>query len=217
MSLIYIDKATTASGDIDAQNSFTPLCPKELPIYGGDEIVPFLNKNALFSAIRFGTKCSHPANSIWIATEENPQGTIIKGDFPNLDFYWNAHCIVGSYGAQLINGLPKEKNYDFFVWKGLEIDIHPYGACFHDLQNTLSTGIIEYLFYNKIKTVILGGLALDHCVKATAIQLAKAGFRVIVNLESCRGINKEDIQNSILEMKSFGVIIIKNTDELEIS
>ena len=32
------DKQTIASFDVDPQRGFTPLCPKELPIVGGDEI-----------------------------------------------------------------------------------------------------------------------------------------------------------------------------------
>ena len=39
-----------------------------------------------------------------------------------------------------------------------------------------------------VTTVLVGGLATDHCVKTSVLQLRRAGFRVIVHLDACRGI-----------------------------
>ena len=69
--------------------------------------------------------------------------------------------------------------------------MHPYGACFHDLQDRLSTGAIEFLRANGVSTVLVGGLATDYCVCTTALQLRRAGFEVIVNLGACRGITEQ--------------------------
>ena len=33
-----LSKTAIASFDVDAQKSFTPLCPNELPVAGGDQI-----------------------------------------------------------------------------------------------------------------------------------------------------------------------------------
>ena len=74
--------------------------------------------------------------------------------------------LLGLKVFEFITGLDP-KNYDFQVYKGIEIDKHPYGACYHDLANTLSTGAIEYLREHGITTVICGGLATDYCVKNT--------------------------------------------------
>ena len=35
-----------ASFDVDAQKGFTPLCPNDLPVDGGHEIVDSLNEQA---------------------------------------------------------------------------------------------------------------------------------------------------------------------------
>ena len=37
------EKKYIASFDIDAQNTFTPVCPDELPVAEGDTIAPELN------------------------------------------------------------------------------------------------------------------------------------------------------------------------------
>ena len=43
-----------AAFDIDPQNTFTPVCPNELPVPGGTEIVDELNRQALLAGYRIG-------------------------------------------------------------------------------------------------------------------------------------------------------------------
>ncbi|MDU2872339.1 MAG: nicotinamidase, partial [Pseudomonas aeruginosa] len=45
-----------ASFDVDAQKGFTPLCPDELPVPGGDAIGAALNQLASRAALRLGSK-----------------------------------------------------------------------------------------------------------------------------------------------------------------
>ena len=214
MNPIYVTKSTTASFDTDAQNCFTELCPKELAIKDGLLIVEELNKNSSKADVRAGSKDCHPPNPLWASTEEHPQLTPIKGDYLDIDVYWDIHGVCGSFGAQLIKGLPSEENYTYFVWKGMERHLHPYGACYHDLQERASTGVIEFFRCAKIKTVIVGGLALDKCVKTTAIQFSKAGFEVIVNLKSCKGLSEQGIKEAKVEMLSYGIIFVDSADDI---
>ena len=199
------DYNKTASFDVDCQKGFTPLCPDELPVPGGDEITEALNSQAKLAAIRIGSKDWHPATAQWLADKEHPQFSPVKGE--NMDIRWNAHCIAGTRGAELLDGLPHPSQYDYFVWKGMEPDMHPYGGCFHDIAEKMSTGAAEFLKQKGITTVIIGGLATDYCVKTTALQLARAGFNVIVNLEACRGIAPDTTAAAIDEMKKAGITV----------
>jgi nicotinamidase/pyrazinamidase len=52
---------------------------------------------------------------------------------------------VGTEGFELLDGLPKPQQYDYFVWKGIESDLHPFGACYHDVSELRTTGVIEVL------------------------------------------------------------------------
>ncbi|WP_144395355.1 isochorismatase family protein [Pleionea sediminis] len=207
-----LDFETTAAFDVDAQYSFTEECPNELPVKEGTQIVDGLNKNARIAKYRVGSKDAHSPKAIWIADDKKPMLTPINGE--NVDVTWNQHAVPGTPGFELIEGLPEPKAYDFFVWKGVELDMHPYGACYHDLSEKLSTGVIEFLKCQKVTSVIIGGLATDYCVKTTALQLAKADFNVIVNLEACRGIAEETVSQAIIEMKDAGIRIINTIDEL---
>lgn len=202
----------TASIDIDAQNCFTPVCPNELPIPGGSDIVEALNQQAKLTNFRIGTKDAHPANAIWVADDEHPQLTPIVGD--NVDYYWNTHAVPGTKGFELISGLPHPTDYDFFVWKGIEADLHPYGCCYHDMHNQLSTGLIEFLHSKQVSSVIVGGLALEYCVKISVLQLLNAGFNVVVNLDACRGVSQQTIDIAKREMQTAGAIIIDMVSSL---
>jgi nicotinamidase/pyrazinamidase len=202
----------TASLDVDAQKCFTPLCPQELPVPEGHLIIEELNQQALLADFRIGSKDAHSPNSIWVATETKPQYTTLEGK--NVDMYWNLHAVPGTAGFELLEDLPHPTDYDYFVWKGIEPDMHPYGCCYHDLAEKLSTGVIEFLTVNKIDTVIVGGLALDYCVKTSALQLRRAGFNVLLNLAACRATSTKRIPNTIAEMKKAGIKIVDNASQL---
>lgn len=202
-----------ASFDIDAQKGFTPLCPNELPVPEGDKIVAALNAMATRADLRLGSKDAHNSQAVWIVDKSSEM--LRPLDYPNADATWLAHCIAGTEGFESLSGLPEPAEYDFFVWKGIEPTMHPYGACFHDLQENLSTGVIEYLRLNGVRQVIIGGLALDYCVKTTAIQLNQAGFDVIVLLTACRALAKETGEQAISQMKQLGVVICDDLTMLD--
>lgn len=207
-----IRRENTASFDIDPQNGFTPVCPDELPVNDGTAIVPELNAQAEYARLRVVSKDAHPSTAVWKSTNDAPQFSPIEGE--NVDIRWNMHCVPGTKGFELIDGLPPTNAYAYTVYKGIEPDMHPYGACYHDLNDTLSTGVIEYLKQNGIDTVICGGLATDYCVKLTVLQLLKANLNVVVNLAACRGITAKGCADAINEMKAAGATTINNSKEL---
>ncbi len=210
---LKVPKSQVASLDVDAQYSFTPVCPDELPIPLGDEIVQELNNQAAFAQYRIGSKDAHSPLAAWIATHEYPVLSRIEGH--NMDVRWPIHCVPGTKGFEFIEGLPHPKDYDFFVWKGIEPDMHPYGACYHDLKEQLSTGLIEFLRQQGVVQVIVGGLAIDYCLKNTVLQLLKAGFETIVNLGASRGLAPLTTRDAIEEMRRKGAQIIQSSSDLK--
>lgn len=198
--------AEVASFDVDSQNTFTPLCPTELPVPEGDQIVEELNRQARKAAFRLGSKDAHSAKALWIADETHPPFSSIDGD--NMDLRWVPHAIVGTKGFEALQGLPAIADYDYYVWKGVELDMHPYGACFHDFAERLSTGVIEFLNAKGVTTVLVGGLATDYCVKKTVLQLCQANFTVVLNLAACRAIAKDTEEEAIQQMTAAGAIIV---------
>lgn len=214
--MLKVVKSITASFDVDPQCGFTFICPDELPIFEGEQISPELNAQSLFAQYRVVSKDCHPAIAPWIASTSEQIMTPVLGNYPNLDIKWPAHCVVATQGNRLIPGLPSEASYDFLVSKGEDPVKHPYGACYQDLAEQESTGVIEWLQDHKVTTVIVGGLATDYCVKTTVLQLCLAGFRVIVNLAACRGVDEKSSRVACLEMQAGGAELITNSQELEL-
>ena len=212
--MIKIVRSETASFDVDPQKGFTPLCPDELPVLGGGDIAGELNAQAAHAAVRLVSKDSHPVSAPWMAAAASEIMQPVPGDYPDLDLKWPPHCIVGTEGNRLIPGLPRESEYDLVVEKGQDPLMHPYGACFHDLRETRSTGVIEWLRERSIRTVILGGLATDYCVKTTGDQLLNSGFRVILNLAATRGVDMEISRRAIDELRAAGAEIVACSGEL---
>jgi nicotinamidase/pyrazinamidase len=209
----------TASLDVDAQKGFTPLCPLELPVPGGDEIVEELNKNARKAKFRYMSKDAHPANGIWKANEENPQFSKVEGK--NVDIVWNEHCTVGTNGFELLDGLPHPSEYNFIIYKGAERDMHPYSPVYHDLYKKISTGLIEKAKCDGVTTFIVGGLALNSemiplCVGHALIDLSKTGFTVILNLASTKGLGSEGGKNNFIRMlkDDYNIKIVNTSNEI---
>lgn len=202
-----------AAFDVDPQKCFTPICPNELPVHGGDEIVAELNAQAQLALIRVGSRDAHPSNPDWLARSADEFLQPVAGN--NIDLRWYAHAVVGTEGFELLDGLPHPvTGYDFMVSKGLDPDCHPYGACYHDLADKKSTGVIEFLAAWNITDVIVGGLALDYCVATTALQLRGAGFEVILNLAACRSISPETEAQALDRLRAQGVVIAQDAAEV---
>jgi nicotinamidase/pyrazinamidase len=202
-----------ASFDVDAQKGFTPLCPNELPVPGGDEIAGALNDMAARARLRVGSKDAHSPTAPWVVAEHGQMLQPLA--LPNADLTWVSHCVSGTPGFELLEGLPQPMDYDFFVWKGMEPDLHPYGACYHDLAERRSTGVIEYLRQQGVGRVLVGGLALDYCVKTTALQLRRAGFAVIVYLPACRAIDSNTAAAACAEMRAAGILLCDSGEALD--
>lgn len=208
------ERDRVASFDVDAQRTFTPICPEELPVAEGDTIGPELNRQAALAGYRLGSKDSHSPQAVWVTENAEKVGQPgVEGD--NVEEHWPVHAVPGTEGFELVPGLPRPSDYDFFVWKGVELDMHPYGACYHDIAENMSTGVIEWLRARDVSHVLVGGLATDFCVWATARQLKEAGFEVILNRAASRGIADESTAEALDAMERAGIVFIDSCDELE--
>ena len=202
--------------DVDPQRTFSPLCPNELPVLEGDQIVAELNLQAALADKRVLTKDAHNPHAAWVVPTHEQIGTPIG--LPNSDIGWVRHAEVGTDGFKALPGLPEPEQYDFLVYKGVENHMHPYGACYHDLGNTISTGLLEWLTVNGAKHILVGGLATDYCVKNTVLQLCAYNpqWTVWLNLAACRGIAAETVASALEEMQAAGAKMVDNTQALRV-
>jgi nicotinamidase/pyrazinamidase len=51
------------------------------------------------------------------------------------------------------------------------------------------------------------GIATDHCVRATALDAAAAGFRTAVLLDLCAGVAPESTEQAVADLRAAGVAV----------
>lgn len=90
---------------------------------------------------------------------------------------WANHAMIGQPGAELHPGLlyrtPEKR-----ILKGTGRELHPYGST--DRAHMEDAGLIEELRQRQAKVVFTAGLAEDFCVGDNDLQLAEAGFQVVL-------------------------------------
>lgn len=204
-------KNKTACFFVDPQNGFTEYCPEELPVPGGHTIVPALNAMASLASMKICSRDAHAPNAAWINPDRSMMGK--PTGLPDAPLYWPSHCIVGTKGFELIEGLPPIESFCYVVNKGLDPTHHPFGAVYWG-QDKKSTGVVEVLRDRGMTRVLVGGLAYDFCVRDTAIQLAEAGFEVIVVSEATKAISAETAQAATEQMKNAGVMIVETLSQI---
>jgi len=97
--------------------------------------------------------------------------------------------------------------------KGIDPRIDSYST-FFDNAHRRHTGLADYLKKRSIKDIYLMGLAMDYCVKYSALDVRQLGLNTHVILDGCRGIELQsgDIDRALDEMKRVGATILKSAD-----
>jgi nicotinamidase/pyrazinamidase len=206
-----------AFGLIDAQRGFMPaeegkrldkLGFGELPIPNGEQIVPKVN--ALLGA--FAAK----QLPVFYTQDWHPAETAHFSDNPNFNTTWPVHCVQGTPGAQL----HPEIEYGY----GARQFLKGYDALKDGSDDTSYSGFNGYDFDNGIRpdqflknrhvtTLVLGGLALDYCVKATALDFRqKTDLEVIVITDATAPVTAETGFAAMNELVEAGVTFATTDD-----
>ncbi len=173
---------------VDVQRDFCP--GGALPVPEGDAVVPVLNRWITAAeeagALLVFSRDWHPRGHPSFAAEGGP---------------WPEHCLQDSPGAAFHPALrvPAEA---YIVSKGTRFDKDQYSA-FDE------TGLAALLAKRGIRRVLIGGLARDVCVKATALDAVGAGFETWLISEGARALGPESGAAADREMTAAGVHILK--------
>jgi nicotinamidase/pyrazinamidase len=154
---------------VDAQQGFTTLCPNELPIPGGLEIVPNINRllNLPWARIDASQDWHPPDHCSFLGRRDN---------------LYPPHCVAGTPGAEFIPGLDTERFHT--IWrKGYLRDADAYAV------TAQHPGLQALLRQSGITTVVVCGLATNICCFFAARDLRQAGFRVLLVEDASAGID----------------------------
>ena len=169
---------------VDVQNDF--CSGGALAVPDGDAVVEPINELAEQLPFVVATRDWHPPDHHSFVDQGGP---------------WPVHCVRDTPGAQLHPRLTGK--IDALVDAGREPDHEGYSGFEH-------TDLERLLREHDVDTVHVAGLALDYCVKATALDARRAGFEVVLHRDATRAIDAQpgDADRSLDELREAGVRIV---------
>ncbi len=167
---------------VDVQNDFCPGGALAVP--EGDAVVAPINRLMERFPYVVATRDWHPPDHASFAS----QGGL-----------WPEHCVRDTAGAELHPGLESER-IDAIVDKGRDPNREGYSG-FEDTQ------LERLLREHEVDRVHVAGLALDYCVKSTALDARRAGLDVVVHLGATRAIEAQagDRERTLEELRQAGI------------
>lgn len=124
-------------------------------------------------------------------------------DEPDFKDSWVHHCVAGTEGAELESPL-REDMFQINIRKGQG---KPAYSAFDGVDTKMGESLNELL--GGVTKVIVTGIALDYCVKATALDAAKAGFDTVVALDYTACVDPSNTDKVIAELEAAGVHILR--------
>jgi nicotinamidase/pyrazinamidase len=171
---------------VDVQNCF--VTGGTLPVKGGEEVVPVINKIAASFKNIVVTQDWHTAGHASFASSHSGKKPFETTKLAyGTQVLWPDHCVQGSDDASLHKDL-KLPTAQLVIRKGYNKGVDSYSA-FMEADGKTVTGLAGYLKARGIKTVFVTGLATDFCVAWTAQDARKAGFNVYVIEDATRAID----------------------------
>jgi nicotinamidase/pyrazinamidase len=156
----------------------------------------------------YATQDWHPKNHASFFTNHPGKKAFDVIKLNNRDqVLWPPHCIQSTPGAEI---LLDKKLFKAIVKKGMDPQYDSYSG-FQD-DGAKKTELDKILKKDKIKKVIVYGIATDYCVRATALDAAAAGYKVIMIKNLSRGVASDTSQKAIEEMRLKGVAILDDPD-----
>lgn len=128
---------------------------------------------------------------------------------------WPVHCVQNTPGDQIIPEIGVDK-LDLVVKKGMDERVEMYSAFADAFGNTdcvasggVNIDLTNVLREKGVTDVYVVGLAGDYCVKSTAVDAAKQGFKTWVVAEGTKCVDPEKgWDDAKKELESFQVTVI---------
>jgi nicotinamidase/pyrazinamidase len=124
-------------------------------------------------------------------------------DDPDYVETWPPHCVVGTPGVDFHDNLALapikavfSKGHHTAAYSGFE------GSTDDDVP------LGEWLRQREITDVDLVGIATDHCVRATALDAARAGFATRILLDMTAGVAKGTTDRALAELRASDVTLV---------
>ncbi|MEU6970151.1 isochorismatase family protein [Kitasatospora aureofaciens] len=120
---------------------------------------------------------------------------------------WPVHCVAGTEGVGF------HPNFAPAVISGAVeavFDKGAYSAAYSGFEGLDENrrGPVEWLRERQVDEIDVVGIATDHCVRATALDAARAGFTTRVLLDLTAGVSPETTAAALEELRAAGVELV---------
>ncbi len=172
---------------VDVQNDFCPGGALAVP--NGDKVVPVINALMDHLPLVVASKDWHPLRSMHFTR-------------------WPVHCVHNTPGADFHPGIESVKIKQVFL-KGTKDKDDGYSAF-----EATNVDLTSYLRERSVTELYVAGLATDYCVKASAVDAVKHGFKTFVITDAVAAVNVRpgDGEEALEELKKAGVSLIRSED-----
>ncbi|MDY0810250.1 isochorismatase family protein [Kitasatospora purpeofusca] len=182
---------------VDVQNDFCE--GGSLAVAGGAEVAAAITDLIAESA---------PGYRHILATRDShvDPGDHFSAD-PDYVHSWPVHCVAGTEGVGF------HPNFAPSVTSGAieaVFDKGAYAAAYSGFEGVDENdrGLAEWLRERQVTEVDVVGIATDHCVRATALDAARAGFSTRVLLDLTAGVAAPTTAAALDELRAAGVELV---------
>lgn len=167
---------------VDVQKDFCP--GGALPAARGNAIIQVINQLLPKFNFVIASKDWHPEETVHFEK-------------------WPLHCIKGTLGADFHQDLQIE-NIDLVALKGTGNTDDGYSAF-----EATNLDITFELKKRGVEALFVAGLTSEYCVKTTAEDAKKAGFKVYLVEDAIAPVKEKDEPQALKELKEAGISIIQ--------
>jgi nicotinamidase-related amidase len=198
-----INRETDALIIVDVQNDFVS---GSLAVPGADAVIDPIIRLAKQFDVVVASRDYHPSDHVSFSDDPTFE-----------DKSWPAHCVVGTDGCNYEARIGKlvEGRVVHEILKGTDKNVEAYSA--FDGKNINQGALLSKILLTRgIERVFVVGLALDYCVKATALSSQDLGWDTFVVLDATQAVTAQGASDSVEELIEAGVEIIMAADAVPV-
>lgn len=188
--------------------------------------MPLLNELlALPFAVKIATKDFHPQDHLSFASNHPAPDNVpfvsmvtlknpLNPEETQETRLWPDHCVQGTKGAELLPEL-NAAAIDHIVEKGQDKRMEMYSAFADPFGNPSLSGskLAQILRDAGVTDVYVAGLAADYCVKCTALDAQKEGFKTWVVDKGTRAVDSSSLPDLYKKYEEVGISLVGLDDE----
>lgn len=143
---------------------------------------------------------AHPEMPVLFVCDHHPAD---HSSFKDYGGIWPMHCITGTRGAEIEEGLAGYATEELTFYKGEDAGTEQYSG--FEGANASGETLDDKLQELGVRRVYVSGIATEYCIKATCSDLLAAGYEVCLLTDALAYVDEDGHEKAIAEMDGMGI------------